>query len=112
MARTARSLTQPETGARTAGSGRAQHWHRLANYLFLLPALVFIALTMVYPVYTNLRMSLHDVNVGTFLSGDQPWVGLANYRTLVDDPVFRKALGLSLLFTGFSLLIQFLIGFE
>ena len=66
---------------------------------------------MLYPVYTNLRMSLHDVNVRTFLSGDAPFVGLANYRTLLADPVFHKALGLSLLFTGGSLLVQFTLGF-
>ena len=84
---------------------------RLGNYLFLAPAVLFIALTMLYPVYTNLRMSLHDVNVRTFLSGDQPFVGFDNYRTLLADPVFRKALGLSFLFTGGSLVVQFTLGF-
>jgi len=80
-------------------------------YLFLAPALVFVALTMLYPVYTNLRMSLHDVNVGTFLAGDQPFVGLANYRALLSDPGFRKAVGLSATFTAASLLFQFTLGF-
>lgn len=83
----------------------------LANYLFVLPALVYFSLTMLYPVAYNLRMSLEDVNVGTFLSGDAPFVGLDNYRTLLNDPVFRKAIRLSLIFTGGSLLFQFTIGF-
>ena len=38
-------------------------------YLFLLPALAYLAVTMLYPVYSNVRMSLHDVNVTTFLGG-------------------------------------------
>jgi multiple sugar transport system permease protein len=84
---------------------------RLADYLFLLPALIFVATTMLYPVYSNLRMSLYDVSVMTFLSGNAPFVGLANYRALVNDPAFLHALALSLLFTAGSLFFQFIIGF-
>jgi multiple sugar transport system permease protein len=107
----ARSLVQ--TGGRVEARGRpvGLRLRRQGGYLFLLPALAYIGLTMLYPVYSNLRMSLHDVNVGTFLSGDQPFVGLDNYRTMFDDPVFRKALGLSLVFTAASLAFQFTIGF-
>ena len=32
--------------------------------------------TMLYPVAYNIRMSLDDVNIRTFLSGDAPFVGL------------------------------------
>ncbi len=111
MARTApipsRSIPRPMF----RGALGTPRMRRLGNYLFLAPAVLFIALTMLYPVYTNLRMSLHDVNVRTFLSGDQPFVGFDNYRTLLADPVFRKALGLSFLFTGGSLVVQFTLGF-
>ena len=82
-----------------------------ADYLFLLPALLFIAVTMLYPVWTNLRMSLRDVTVMTFLRDNAPYVGLQNYRELLADPVFHKALGLSLMFTAGSLVFQFGIGF-
>lgn len=84
---------------------------RLADYLFLLPALLFVAATMLYPVYANLRMSLYDVTVMTFLSGAAPFVGLANYQSLASDPAFRHAVALSLLFTAGSLVFQFTIGF-
>ena len=84
---------------------------RLTDYLFLLPALIFVATTMLYPVYSNLRMSLYDVSMMTFMSGNSPFVGLANYQALVSDPAFRNALVLSLLFTAGSLAFQFTIGF-
>ena len=84
---------------------------RLTGYLFLLPALIYIGLTMLYPVGYNLRMSFQDVNIGTFLSGDAPWIGVDNYRRLIDDQVFRTALGRSLVFTAGSLVFQFSIGF-
>jgi multiple sugar transport system permease protein len=84
---------------------------RLADYLFLLPALLFVAATMLYPVFANLRMSLYDITVMTFLRGEPPFVGLMNYQKLASDPAFLHALTLSLLFTAGSLLFQFAIGF-
>lgn len=111
MAGTAASPTRKAPLTRPTAMTRPLRRLRLADYLFLLPALMFVAATMLYPVYTNLRMSLHDVNVMTFLGGEAPFVGLANYRKLLGDPAFHRALGLSLLFTAGSLLFQFTIGF-
>lgn len=115
MARTAppapRSVPGPHPWPSARLLARVPPLRRLGNYLYLLPAVVFIAVTMIYPVYSNLRMSLHDVTITTFLADDAPYIGLANYRSLLADPVFRKAVGVSLLFTGGSLLFQFTIGF-
>ncbi len=86
-------------------------WRKAGGYLFVLPALVYIAVTMFYPVAYNIRMSLEDVNIRTFLSADAPFIGLDNYRTVIQDPVFRNAIKVSLIFTAGSLLFQFTIGF-
>jgi multiple sugar transport system permease protein len=91
--------------------GRAARWRKGGSYLFVLPALVYIALVMLYPVAYNVRMSLEDVNIRTFLSGNAPFIGLDNYRTVMQDPVFRNAIKVSLIFTAGSLLFQFTIGF-
>jgi multiple sugar transport system permease protein len=85
-------------------------WHRSSPYLYLLPAVAYLTVTLLYPIYSNLRMSLHDVTVSTFLSGNQAWVGLANYRVLFDDPAFWNAVRLSVIFTAGSLVFQFSIG--
>ncbi|MGH2551716.1 MAG: carbohydrate ABC transporter permease [Thermomicrobiales bacterium] len=90
---------------------RGKSLGQLGLYLFLLPAIVYISLTMLYPVYENIRMSLHDVTIRTFLSDNQPWIGLDNFRTVFRDDAFWKAARLSLIFTGVSLLFQFTIGF-
>lgn len=111
MASAAPSASQPVLASPARQSSAARRRRLLADWAFLLPAVLFIALTMLYPVASNLRMSLYDVNVMTFLRGGAPFVGLDNYRTLLADPGFRHALGLSLIFTGGSLVFQFLIGF-
>ncbi|MGB3305079.1 MAG: sugar ABC transporter permease [Thermomicrobiales bacterium] len=84
---------------------------QLGLYLFLVPAIVYIAFTMLYPVYENIRMSLHDVTIRTFLADNQPWAGLQNFRTIFDDPDFWNAVRLSLEFTIGSIVFQFTIGF-
>jgi multiple sugar transport system permease protein len=83
----------------------------LGLYLFLIPAIVYIAITMLYPVYENIRMSLHDVTIRTFLAENQDWSGLANFRTIFDDAEFWHAVRLSVTFTAGSIIFQFVIGF-
>ena len=99
------------TGQRVSTRRRNKGLGQLGLYLFLLPAIAYISVTMLYPVYENVRMSLHDVNIRTFLADNQPWVGLDNFRTVFNDSAFWKAVRLSLIFTGLSLLFQFSIGF-
>ncbi|MFN2202634.1 MAG: carbohydrate ABC transporter permease [Caldilineaceae bacterium] len=97
-------------GSVRSGRGRLRS-ASLGQYLFLAPALLFMCLTMVYPVLYNLRMSVYDVNVSTFLSGTASFAGLDNYRTVISDPAFRNAFSLSVWFTLGSLVFQFTIGF-
>ena len=111
MARAVVRPTHESAKVRTGAARPLLRRLRLTDYLFLLPALIFVATTMLYPVYSNLRMSLYDVSMMTFMSGNSPFVGLANYQALVSDPAFRNALVLSLLFTAGSLAFQFTIGF-
>ena len=108
MAQTQPQVDQP---ARAARSRRAPAAGQLGRYLFVAPALLYIMLTTVYPIVSNLRMSLYDVTVATFLSNSAPFIGLDNYRKVLGDLAFQHALQLSLVFTAGSLLFQFTVGF-
>jgi multiple sugar transport system permease protein len=83
----------------------------LRRYWFVAPAVVFMLLTMVYPIIDNVRMSLFDVNVSTFLANTAPFVGADNYVRVIGDPAFQHAVITSLIFTAGSLIFQFTIGF-
>ncbi len=107
-------VTQNRNPARLKGIWRGKDQgrvRRLGEYLFVAPAVVFIVLLMIYPLIYNLYLSVRDVNVGTFLSGNAPFVGLQNYEQVLGDPTFRHSLLISFVFTGASLLFQFIIGF-
>lgn len=84
---------------------------RIGPYLFLAPALLFLAIFLLYPVATMLIFSFSEVNIGSLLSGVTPFVGLKNYQTVLSDPLFLSTLKISLLFTAGSLVFQFSLGF-
>jgi multiple sugar transport system permease protein len=81
-----------------------------APYLYVVPALLFLLAVELYPIAYNVRNSLVGLDIGTYLSGDAPWVGLDNYKRVVEDAAFQHAAGVSLIFTVACIALQFSIG--
>lgn len=83
-------------------------WQRHEGLLFILPALLFFAVFIVYPIFYIARASLLDWNgLSTGV-----WVGLDNYTTLFTaDPVFGKTLRNAVLWSVLTIVPQMLIGF-
>ncbi len=100
--RPATGLT-PVAGRRAVGA--------LGRYSFVLPALVFLAVFMFYPLVYTFNLSLFDVNAGNFLSGGAPFVGIENYVEFIASRAFLPSLGITLVFTVGSLVFQHAIGF-
>ena len=71
--------------------------------LFLLPALLLFLLFVIYPIFRSLYFSLFDWNG---LGPAVDYVGLENFITILNDPVFLKALGNVGLIVAFSLGLQ------
>src|SRR5512145_3074611 len=71
--------------------------------LFLLPALILFLLFVVYPIFRSIYFSLFDWNG---LGPAVDFVGLGNYKTILSDKVFIKALWNALLIIVFSLGLQ------
>jgi alpha-glucoside transport system permease protein len=66
-------------------------WQRYGvTAVFLLPALVLLAVWIVYPTLSTIRRSFYDQNGDSF-------IGLDNYRTLFTDETLRKAIENNLL---------------
>ncbi|MCR1782364.1 sugar ABC transporter permease [Nocardioides carbamazepini] len=62
--------------------------------LMLAPTVVMFVFFVVLPVLQAVWLSFFDA-----APGSRTWVGLDNYRTLAGDPIFRKALTNTVLFT-------------
>jgi ABC-type sugar transport system permease subunit len=76
--------------------------HRLAPYLFLAPFIAGFALFTVYPLIKSVDLSLHQ----TFGPKSSRFVGLSNFRFLLSDQLFWKAVYNTALFTLGSVFIQ------
>jgi len=72
----------------------------LAPLLLLAPAVLLFAVFVVYPIGASLALSLQDWDG----IGPRAWIGLANYRELFAEPVFRTALANNLLWAALNLL--------
>ncbi|MGW2486112.1 carbohydrate ABC transporter permease [Streptomyces sp. NPDC001606] len=81
-----------------------------AAWGFLAPVAVYLAVFYAYPLYRNLDLSLRDYTVRSFVQGDAPFTGLANYRKVFADPTFTPALLHTAVFTAVCLVFQYAIG--
>lgn len=100
------------SGAESQGPKRhtRRRRERIFQWLFLVPAVVYMALFFGYPVVKNLVMSFQDYTTATFFTGEAPWVGFANYVTVLSSSLFSTSLLNTAMFTLGSILGQFLIG--
>jgi multiple sugar transport system permease protein len=105
-----RARTRPP-GVMAPRRGASRRLRRdAANYLYIAPALLFLLALELYPIAYNVRNSLTDLNVGTFLNGQARYVGLDNYSSILHDHAFTHAVGVSLAFTAACIVLQFGLG--
>jgi multiple sugar transport system permease protein len=89
------------------GRRRSGQW---AAWGFLAPVSLYLVAFYAYPLYRNVDLSARNYTVRSFVQGGAEFIGLDNYRVVVQDPTFAKALTNTILFTGVSLIFQFAIG--
>ena len=76
---------------------------------FLAPALVFVAIFTYYPLLKGSQMAFQQWNL--FDLRNTPFVGLDNFKTLLDNPTFWTVLRNSVVWVVGSIVPQLLIGF-
>ncbi|MGN6445830.1 carbohydrate ABC transporter permease [Amnibacterium sp.] len=92
------------------GRARARLLAGVSRWLFIAPAVLFVAAFFGYPVVKNILMSFQDYTTRTFFTGEAPWVGFANYAQTFTSAVFATTLVNTALFTVGSIVAQFAIG--
>ncbi|MDD2980738.1 MAG: sugar ABC transporter permease [Hespellia sp.] len=80
-------------------------------YAFVLPGALFMTVMIILPIFYNVIMSFKDVNLMNFATGDSKFVGLTRYKEIFNDQVTWIAIKNTLIFTFWSLVFQFPIGF-
>jgi multiple sugar transport system permease protein len=79
----------------------------LFGYVLLLPAAILILVLVGVPFLNALWLSFHRKLLG---AADAPWIGLANYATLLGDAAFWQAVRNTFVFTTGSIGAKLIIG--
>ncbi|MDD7973705.1 carbohydrate ABC transporter permease [Roseinatronobacter alkalisoli] len=79
---------------------------RMTPYVLLFPAIAIVAGVLGYAVVRGIIMSFFQIEVW---EAEEPFVGLANYRTLFRSPGFQNSLLISLIFVGATIVIGLLM---
>ncbi|MFG1702686.1 carbohydrate ABC transporter permease [Nonomuraea sp. M3C6] len=90
-----------------AARARSGQW---AAWAFLAPVVLYLLVFYAYPLYRNVELSLRNYTVRSFVQGDAPFAGLANYAKVFADATFGPALWHTVVFTLVSLAFQFTLG--
>ena len=80
----------------SASGGPSLRAERIAGLAMTLPALAFFVVFVGYPITQTILIGFQRWNA---ISAPE-WIGLANYRRMLDDPVFRHALFVTLVLTA------------
>ena len=83
---------------------------RITGLYFVLPAVLYMIVMMLYPLAYNFVLSYKNLNVMTFKGNTAVFVGFSNYITILQDPDFLQALLQTLWFTAACIVVQFTLG--
>lgn len=98
-----------------SGTKKNKTRKRLSNetvgYLYVLPAVIFILLFVLYPVIYNIVISLQKYDISTFQSGVKEFIGFENYKSIFSDTLFIKSVSNTFVYTIICIIFQLGIGF-
>jgi multiple sugar transport system permease protein len=78
------------------------------KWIYPMPAVLFVALMMVFPIGYTLWLSFHEWSMSAVTSPS--WVAFENYMALFQDEIFRESLWITFYFTAGSVVIQTVLG--
>ncbi len=86
-----------------------QRRQRRLAWIMLSPALIAVGIVALYPLGKTIQQSFTNQQ---FLGGIEPtkYVGLKNYRDLIDDTIFRDTIWVTVKFTVITVSFEFLLG--
>jgi multiple sugar transport system permease protein len=93
--------------ARSAGRRRLADREGALAWLFLMPSVLYIVVLVGVPFVLAIGYALSDVTAG---DPSYNYVGLRNFRRVLDDPVFWRSLQNTFIFTGISMVLIVVLG--
>jgi multiple sugar transport system permease protein len=87
---------------------RADTERQILGWLFVAPAIVLVVVLVLYPMVHGFQQSIES---GGFLFGEKPgYVGLRNYKDVLNDPVSRDAMRHTLEYVVLAVVLEMVLG--
>jgi multiple sugar transport system permease protein len=86
---------------------RSRRRKNLIAYSYMAPTLIVMAIMMVVPV---VMVFVYSTLSNVITEKNPQFVGVENFGTLLGDPIFRKAVGNTLVFTAASVTLHLVLG--
>ena len=99
--------TPAPSGRRRRGSNLSRTQTRTA-WLLLAPTLIIVGIIAFFPLMQTIYYSFTDARLAS--ARPTEWVGLQNYRYLLEDTAFRDSIILTLKFSAITLTAEFILG--
>lgn len=81
---------------------------KMLPYLLLLPCFLVVIILYGYPMVLTFINSFNRVNL---LTGSSDFIGLANYKSIFNDPQFYKSLSVTVKYTIITVFLKIFLGF-
>lgn len=81
---------------------------KMLPYLLLLPCFLVVIILYGYPMVLTFINSFNKVNL---LTGSSDFIGLANYKSIFNDPQFYKSLSVTVKYTVITVFLKIFLGF-
>jgi multiple sugar transport system permease protein len=99
----------PDPGQAESDVNASRRWlARAEPYLYTAPVLLLIVAVMLVPLSVGLSYAFRDLLLLDPSGGR--FIGLVHFEELADDPIFRDALGNTVIWTCASVGLQFVLG--
>jgi len=82
---------------------------RNIRWLLVAPSVLLIVALTIFPLAFSIWVSF--VQFDFSISNEHPWVGLDNFRTTWEDPVWRHSLWVTALLASLSVAVELVLGF-
>lgn len=103
--------TTPHTARARFWADLRSEWlsiNTLMGYAFVLPLLLWLAATILYPLLMSINLSVQNIK---FIGTPGEYVGLDNYERVLTSPYFRAALKNSVIWVVANAVVQTVLAF-
>jgi multiple sugar transport system permease protein len=109
MRATAAPASLPSAGPIASGGARSAWWERHAGGLLVAPALVVLFLMNIFPLLWSFGLSFYSYRANRL--APPVWLGLANYQSVLGDPIVWYRLQTTALMVVLTVTAQMVVGF-